>query len=161
IIQQTPPGESPEHALARGVGAANKTNPMGSRCSWSVVMQDRRIRYWQLVRVPVARNGRGVVDEDEIENLRPTCGVINLIGLIEQPHCRFELQKALAPALYKTPPVHHKQQVGTKIRNFLWQSWVVPVGVLGSDFQRPCGLAKPGLENGAAGKEAVVDEKHP
>jgi hypothetical protein len=85
-------------------------------------------RQWVRVTVPWKR--RRVVHEHVREVPRPHRGVVDFVGLVEQPHRRSQRLEALAPTLHEAAAVHDEQQVGTEAFDLLRQLRIVPICVL-------------------------------
>src|SRR5688572_20784123 len=119
IVEQAAPGETTKQTFACRIGAANETNSMAALTCRRGVVEGRRVSNGHFVSVLVARHASRIVDQDEIEVPGPSCGVVDLVRLVEQPDGGAELCEAFTPALHETPTMHDEEQVGAKAFNLL------------------------------------------
>src|SRR5690348_17103115 len=80
----------------------------------------------QIVRVRMARQGVGIVDEDGVKRTRPAHGVVNLVRFVNEPDRGFVRLELTFPALGKTPSMDHEDQVGPETLDARTQVRIVP-----------------------------------
>ena len=111
----------------------------------------------QIVRVTMAIERGGVVDEHVIEHGREPCCVVHFVGLVEQPHRGAIAVEPAPPPLREPAAVDHEQQVRCECRHPCRQIRVIPT--TRRSIRCPACLPRvpqPVGEDVPAGQEAVV-----